>query len=118
MFNIAGTNGLLVHGNSSTSGQAHGSSGQILDIADIMQILINQTNELENLKKQAENDRSTIRLLQNRPGLFTGNRTERQNERIEDSLLSGIFYLSVEHESFNSKYGGKRRELQKPDAPV
>ena len=66
MFNIAETNGLLIHGNSSTSGQTHGSSGQILDMADIMQILINQTNELTNLKKQAENDRSTIQLLQNR----------------------------------------------------
>nr|XP_022292089.1 uncharacterized protein LOC111103253 isoform X3 [Crassostrea virginica] len=66
VLNIVETKGLLTHGNSSTSDSSHGSPGHIVDKADIMQILLNQTAELENLKQQLENDRSTIQSLQNR----------------------------------------------------
>ena len=66
LFNIVETKGLLAHGNSNTSDPIHGSSGHNLDTTDIMQILVNQTTELENLKQQVGNDRTTIQLLQNR----------------------------------------------------
>ena len=98
MFYIAETNGLLVWGGSSTSGQVHGSSGQILDIADIMQILINQTNELENLKKQAENDRSTIRLLQNRVfSLETEQNGKMNASKTPSSQEFSTYLLSMNH---------------------
>ena len=73
LFNIVETKGLLAHGNSNTSDPIHGPSGNIVDTTDILQMLLNQTTELENLKlqvetfkQQAENDRTTIQLLQNR----------------------------------------------------
>ena len=66
LFNIVGTKGLLAHGTTNTSDPIHGSSGHIIDTAEIKQILLNQTNELENLRREAENDRSKIQSLQNR----------------------------------------------------
>ena len=66
LFNIVETKGLLANANSNTSDPIHGSSGHNLDMPDIMQILVNQTTELENLKQQVGNDRTTIQLLQNR----------------------------------------------------
>ena len=59
MLNTEETNGLLMHGNLNSS------TGHNTEITEIMQILQNQTTELENLKKQAEIDRSTINLLLN-----------------------------------------------------
>ena len=59
MVNTEETNGLLMHGNQNTS-TVHNT-----EMKEIMQILQNQTTELENLKKQAEIDRSTIKLLLN-----------------------------------------------------
>ena len=98
MFNIAETNGLLLHGDSSTSGQIHVSSGQILDMADIMQILINQTNELTNLKKQAENDRSTIQLLQNRVFLLETELSGKINaSKVPSSQEFSTYLLSMNH---------------------
>ena len=66
MFNIVETKGLLTSDNTSTTDQTESSYGCIVDRADIMQILHNQTTELEILKQQTENDVSTILLLQNR----------------------------------------------------
>ena len=66
MFNIVETKGLLANEKSNNSDPIHGSSGHNVDTTDIMQMLLNQTAELENLKQQAENDRSTIQSLQNR----------------------------------------------------
>ena len=98
MFNIAETNGVLVHGNSSSSGQTHGSSGQILDMADITQILYNQTNELTNLKKQAENDRSTIQLLQNRVFLLETEQNGKMNaSKAPSSQEFSTYLLSMNH---------------------
>lgn len=51
----------------------HGFSGHNVDPADLMQtmqtmmqMLLNQTTEIENLNKQSKKDRSTIQMLQNR----------------------------------------------------
>ena len=95
---IAEINGLLVQGNTSTSGQTHGSSGQILDMADIMQMFLNQTNELTNLKKQAENDRSTIQLLQNRVFLLETELSGKMNaSKVPSCQEFSTYLLSMNH---------------------
>lgn len=76
--------GLLVHGNTrNLTDNIHGFTGHNVDLSDMMQMLLNQSAELENLKQQTseienlkqqaanlkqqtENDRSTIQMLQNR----------------------------------------------------
>lgn len=77
LCNIGKTVGLLVHGNSvNVTDTIHGFPGHNIDLADVMELLLNQTAELENLKQtnaeienlkqQSANDRSTIQSLQNR----------------------------------------------------
>lgn len=78
---IGETVGLLTHGNSlNSSDTIHGFPGHNVDLADMLQMLLNQTAELENqtaeienlkqqsanLKQQTANDRTTIQSLQNR----------------------------------------------------
>lgn len=68
------TQKLLVKGDAVNLTDAiHGFHGHIVDHADMMQtmqimmqILLNQTTEIEDLKQQTEKDRSTIQMLQNR----------------------------------------------------
>ena len=64
LFNIVETKGLLANGNSNASDPIHGSSGHNLDMTDMIQMLLNATTELENLKQQVENDKSTINELE------------------------------------------------------
>lgn len=84
LCNIGNTVGLLVHGNSvNVTDTIHVFPGHNIDLADVMELLLNQTAELENLKQktaeienlkqqsanlkqQTANDRSTIQSLQNR----------------------------------------------------
>lgn len=87
LCNIGKTVGLLVHGNSvNVTDTIHGFPGHNIDLADVMELLLNQTAEIENLKQQtaelenlkqktveienlkqqSTNDRSTIQSLQNR----------------------------------------------------
>lgn len=84
LSNIGETVGLLVHGNTGNlTDNIHGFTGHNVDLSDMMQMLLNQSAELENLKQQTaeienlkqqaanlkqqtENDRSTIQMLQNR----------------------------------------------------
>lgn len=67
LYNIDETVGLLVHGNTGNlTDNIHNFPGHNIDQMDMMQMLLNQTAELENLKQQTENDRSTIQVLQNR----------------------------------------------------
>lgn len=77
LVNIGKTEGLLLHGNSANSNDSiHGLPGQNVDMTGMMKMPLNLTAELENLKqqtaeiellkKQAETDRSTIQVLQNR----------------------------------------------------
>lgn len=59
--------GLLIHGNSvNVTDTIHGYPGHNVEITEMMQMLLNQTAELENLKQKTENDRATIQVLQNR----------------------------------------------------
>ena len=81
MLNTEETNGLLMHGNPNTS-TVHNT-----EIKEMMQILQNQTNELENLKKQAENDRSTIDLLLNRTTELENLKKQAENDRSTINLL-------------------------------
>lgn len=68
------TVGLLIFGNPvDVTDSIHGFQGHNFNLADIMQMLLNQSAELENLKQQStnlkqqsENDRTTIQSLQNR----------------------------------------------------
>ncbi|XP_052711382.1 uncharacterized protein LOC128185761 [Crassostrea angulata] len=86
--NIGETVGLLVHGNTGNlTDNIHGFPGQNIDLADMMQMLLNQTAELdimkqqtaaeienlkqktaeiEHLKQQTASDQTTIQSLQNR----------------------------------------------------
>lgn len=97
LINIREREGLLAQGNSNLTDAVHGSTGHgpnvNVDITEMMQMLLNQTAEIENLKQQTakienlkqqtaeieslreltsnltqqtENDRSTIQLLQNK----------------------------------------------------
>ncbi|XP_078309453.1 uncharacterized protein LOC111109433 [Crassostrea virginica] len=67
-------------------------------MADIMQILINQTNELTNLKKQAENDRSTIQHLQNRVFLLETELSGKMNaSKAISSQEFSTYLLSMNH---------------------
>lgn len=59
--------GLLIHGNSvNVTDTIHGYPGHIVEITEMMQMLLNQTAELENLKQKAKNYGATIQVLQNR----------------------------------------------------
>lgn len=67
LCNIGKTVGLLVHGNSvNVTDTIHGFPGHNIDLADVMELLLNQTAEIENMKQQTANDRTTIQSLQNR----------------------------------------------------
>lgn len=84
LCNVGENVGLLIHGNSVNSTDInHGFAGHNVDLSDMMQMLLNQTAEIENLKQQtaeienlkqqsailkqqSTNDRSTIQSLQNR----------------------------------------------------
>lgn len=87
LCNIRETVGLLTHGNPvNVTDTIHGFPGHNIDLADVMELLLNQTTEIENLKQQTAeiehlkqqtaeienlkqqtaNDRSTIQSLQNR----------------------------------------------------
>lgn len=56
IINISDTKGLIARGNSNTSHLLHGSQGHSVDMAEVMKIL-------GNLTQQVENDRNTIQLL-------------------------------------------------------
>lgn len=67
LCNMGENVGLLIHGNlENVTDSIHGNPGHNVDITEMMQMLLNQTAELVNLKQQTENDRSTIHVLQNR----------------------------------------------------
>lgn len=77
LCNKGETLGLLIHGNSvNVTDTIHAFPGHNVDTADMMQMLLNLTAELENLKQetaeieilkqQSANDRFTIQSLQNR----------------------------------------------------
>lgn len=74
LYSIGEAVGLLTYGNSlNSSDTIHGFPGHNADFADMMQMLLNQTAEIENLKQQSANlkqqtanDRTTIQSLQTR----------------------------------------------------
>lgn len=56
--------GLLIHGNSvNVTDTIHGYPGHNVEIAEMMQMLLNQTAELENLKQKTKNYGATIQVL-------------------------------------------------------
>lgn len=61
------TVGLLTHGNPvNVTDTIHGFPGHNINLADVMQLLLNQTAEIENMKQQSTNDRSITQSLQDR----------------------------------------------------
>ncbi|XP_065928376.1 uncharacterized protein [Magallana gigas] len=67
LCNMGETVGLLTHGNTVNFTDTNpGFPGYSANLADMMQMLLNQTTEIENLKQQSTNDRTTIQSLQNR----------------------------------------------------
>lgn len=100
LLNIVDTKGLLVHGNINSTDPIHGTLGHFVDEAEVMQILMNQTSELENIKRQAENDRSTLKLLQNQSQELT-QRVENDKSTIQ-SLQNRIFFLEAELKERNA----------------
>lgn len=102
LVNIRKNEGLLFHGNSLTSNNTiHGHLGENVDIAGIIQMLSNmtadqkqQTAEIENLKQQAENDRSTIQVLQNRVFLLESELNKLPSTQEFSTYLSGMNQLT------------------------
>lgn len=56
--------GLLIHGNFvNVTDTIHGYPGHNVEITEMMQMLLNQTAELENLKQKTKNYGATIQVL-------------------------------------------------------
>ena len=92
-FNIVETKGLLANGNSNASDPIHGSSVHNVDTTDIIQMLLNQSTELENLKQQVEKDKSTIKELET----F---KQQAENDRI--TMQNRVFLLEAELTKLNA----------------
>ena len=90
LFNIVETKGLLANGNSNASDPIHGSSGHNLDMTDMIQMLLNQTTELENLKRQVESDKSTLETF----------KQQAENDRI--MMQNRVFLLETELTKLNA----------------
>lgn len=103
LCNIRETVGLLVHGNSANVNDTiHGVPGHNVDISDIMQMLLNQTVELENLRQQAENDRSTTQLLLNKTKELENFQRQAENDRSTiQTLQNRVFFLEAELNKLN-----------------
>lgn len=103
LCNIGETVGLLVHGNSANVNDTiHGVPGHNVDISDIMQMLLNQTVELENLRQQAENDRSTTQLLLNKTKELENFQRQAENDRSTiQTLQNRVFFLEAELNKLN-----------------
>lgn len=103
LCNIGETVGLLVHGNSANVNDTiHGVPGHNVDISDIMQMLLNQTVELENLRQQAENDRSTTQLLLNKTKEQENFQRQAENDRSTiQKLQNRVFFLEAELNKLN-----------------
>ncbi|XP_052711661.1 uncharacterized protein LOC128185980 [Crassostrea angulata] len=96
---------LLVHGNTGNlTDNIHGFPGHNIDLADLMQMFLSQTVEIENLKQQtenlknqSENDRSTIQLLLNQTKEFGNFKRQAENDRSTiQSLQNRVFFLEAE----------------------
>ena len=90
LINIVETKGLLANGNSNNSDPIHGSSGHNVDTTDILQMLLNQTTELENLKRQVESDKSTLETF----------KQQAENDRI--MMQNRVFLLETELSKLNA----------------
>lgn len=100
LCNVGENVGLLIHGNSVNSTDTiHGFAGHNIDLADIMQMLLNQTAELENLRQHAENDRSTFQLLLNKTKELENFKRQAENDRT--TLQNRVFFLEAELNKLN-----------------
>lgn len=100
LFNVGENVGLLIHGNSvNSTDTTHGFAGHNIDLADIRQMLLNQTAELENLRQQAENDRSTFQLLLNKTKELENFKRQAENDRT--TLQNRVFFLEAELNKLN-----------------
>lgn len=97
------TLGLLTHGNPvNVTDTIHGFQGHNVDLSDMMQMLLNQTVELENLRQQAENDRSTFQLLLNKTKELENFKRQSENDRSTiQSLQNRVFFLEAELNKLN-----------------
>lgn len=98
------TLGLLTHGNPvNVTDTIHGFQGHNVDLSDMMQMLLNQTVELENLRQQAENDRSTFQLLLNKTKELENFKRQSENDRSTiQSLQNRVFFLEAELNKLNA----------------
>lgn len=101
---------LLVHGNTGNlTDNIHGFPGHNIDLADLMQIFLNQTVELENLKQQTESlqhqsekDGSTIQLLLNQTKEVETFKQQAEHDRSTiQSLQNRVFFLEAELNKLN-----------------
>lgn len=98
---------LLLNRNTGNFTDKYGFPG--LGLADMMQMLLNQTAEPENLKqktknikRQSENDRSTIKLLLNQTTEVGNFKRQAENDRITpQSLQNRVFFLEAELNKLN-----------------
>ena len=84
MLNTEEANGFLMHG------KPNSSTGHNSEMKEIMQILQNQTTELENLKREAENDRTTIKILLNQSHEMENLKQKSENDTFQIKLLQEL----------------------------
>lgn len=94
---------LLTHGNPvNVTDTIHGFPGHNVDLSDMMQMLLNQTAELENLRQQTENDRSTFQLLLNKTKELENFKRQSEIDRSTiQSLQNRVFFLEAELNKLN-----------------
>lgn len=98
--------GLLTHGNSlNSSDTIHGFPGHNVDLADMMQMLLNQTAELENLKQQTaeiEKLKQQIAEIENLKQQSANLKQQTANDRTTiQSLQNRVFFLEAELNKLN-----------------
>lgn len=120
LVKIENNEALLLQGNSKNSNETiHGHLGENVDIAEIMEMLSNlttdlkqqtaeiehltqQTAEIKHLKQKAENDRSTIQVLQNRVFILEAELSTLPSTQEFSTYLSGMNQIThslVENEA-------------------
>lgn len=109
MCNMGGTVGLLTHGNSvNVTDTINGFPGHNVDLADMMQLLLNQTAEIENLKQQTaeienlKQQTAEIEHLKQKTAEIENLNQQTANDRSTiQSLQNRVFFLEAELNKLN-----------------
>lgn len=109
LCNIRETVGLLTHGNPvNVTDTIHGFPGHNIDLADVMELLLNQTTEIENLKQQTaeiehlKQQTAEIENLKQKTSEIENLKQQTANDRSTiQSLQNRVFFLEAELNKLN-----------------